>query len=360
MKKINEPDILICSTSFHETDRRLLRIIDALKEIGFNVTWFSRSLENVSTQGGFKQVIVSTFFKRGPLFYVEFNLRLLAYLLNSRHQIVCAVDLDTIPAVCFGRIVRRYTVTYDAHEIFYEVPELTGRPLKKTLWKLLAKMFLPKIKHNYTVNNSLAAHYSSKYRQEYQVVRNIPNFPDRKHEEKPYTKTLAYLGVLNKGRGVELAIEAMRHMPDYNLLLIGDGDRNKALREQASGCENVKFLGFVSPSNVMEQLSKADIGLNMLVADSLNYKYSLANKFFDYMHAGLPSINMTFPEYSYILEEHKVGVMINDYSAQALIQAISQVEKSYSELRENCYLSSPHFTWNEEKKKVQALYKALL
>ena len=355
--------VIICSTSFHETDRRLMRIVDALIEENYKVEWMSRSnLDSQKAGSKITHTILKTLFKRGPLFYLEYNFRLFLKLLSRKQSIVCAVDLDTAPGVCWARRVKRHIITYDAHEIFYEVPELTDKPIKKYIWKSVARNYLPKIKYNYTVNQSLAGHYSAHYKTDYTVIRNIPPKQKTGLSSKKFTKTLVYLGVLNEGRGVELAIECMRRKQDYQLLLMGEGDLSDQLREQADGLSNVTFLGQVPPEEVHEKLQQADIGLNILIASSLNYKLSLANKFFDYLQAGLPSINMDYPEYNNILDRHQVGIAIQEYSVDHLSNAIDFLSDSelYTKLKNNCLQFRELYDWNIEKEKLIQLYSTII
>ncbi len=353
--------ITICSTSFHEYDRRLKRITASLSEAGYSVQWISRSknsAENTSTYTA--HIIIRTVFKSGILFYLEFNLRLFISLLSCSTDAIVAIDLDTIPACTLANLFRRKKILHDAHEIYYEVPELTGRPIKKSIWKFIAKIFLPHIKENYTVNLSLKNHYEKKYKTSYEVIRNVPQ-PFSISELYQNNKTLVYLGVLNDGRGVELAIEAMETLKDYTLILIGEGDNYSSLREQASSLENVIFKGYTLPHEIPGILKECSIGLNILRADSLNYKLSLANKFFDYMHAHIPSINMNYPEYEHILNAHRVGLMVEDYSTEKLISAIRTLEdpQLYRRLTENCLAYKNEYTWDAESQKLINLYHSV-
>jgi len=56
---------------------------------------------------------------------------------------------------------------------------------------------------------------------------------------------------------------------------------------------------------------QAWLGINLLDGTSKNYQYSLANKFFDYMHAEVPSINMAFPTYKRYIDADKVGLVLD-------------------------------------------------
>ncbi len=354
--------IIICSTSFHETDRRLIRIIETLVKDEFIISWISRSNKHSNLSiAGITHIIIDTIFKRGPLFYLEYNWRIWSVVRKSNQSIICAVDLDTIPGVYLGGSKRTNIIVHDAHEIYYEVPELSERKLKKRTWKAIAKFFLPKIRYNYTVNKSLSQHYSSKYGTKYEVIRNIGPKPILEIRPKKFEKVIAYLGVLNQGRGLEIAIEVMKERLDYTLLILGEGDHSDILRKQAEGLDNVEFLGLVPPNQIFKILARADIGLNILSANSLNYKLSLANKFFDYLHAELPSINMNYPEYNHILSTHSVGIKIDSYSKEALIVGLDQISEvnTYRLLKTNCRKYKHLYDWKHEEQKLLRLYHVL-
>lgn len=352
-------DIIICSTSYHEYDRRLIRISDALQDANYNITWISRTLGGTAANPNIKHIHLDTIFKTGILFYLEVNVRLWNKLKSLPSAIVNSIDLDTLLGCWMARKNHKNKIVFDAHELFYEVPELTGKPFKKYIWKRLARAILPKIKHAYTVNNSLKQHYEEKYEAHYKVIRNLPTRSNSQADIKTNNKTIVYLGVLNKGRGIEILISLMSRLSDYKLLLIGEGDLSENLRQLASGMNNITFCGYKNPDEIEPILASASIGINILKGTSLNYKYSLANKFFDYLHAGLPSINMSFPEYSSILKEYPFGITIDKYNEEGVLAAIKKLENKgfYQELVANCYKYKDTFTWENEIPKLLKIYQ---
>lgn len=359
----DKKSIAVCSTSFYEFDRRLQRIIGTLVEMGHKVYWISRTntierkpLDNV------QHIYIKTRFKSGPLFYLEFNLKLKSTLKRISCDLINAVDLDTLLGSYLALKKNQNQLIFDAHEIFYEVPELTNKPLKKLIWKKLANFVIPKVKAAYTVNNSLKNHYELHYKKEFRVIRNVPlSEKSITAETKTNNKILVYLGVLNKGRGLELAIEAVHQLIDYELILIGEGDLSEKLRKLAAGNPRIKFKGYIKPNEISKILETSSIGLNMLTAESENYRLSLANKYFDYMHAGLPSINMDYPEYNYLISEDKTGLLVSQYNLENLIKAIKTLEQPdiYSELHTNSLQACQKYTWQEEKKKLASIYSGL-
>jgi len=127
--------------------------------------------------------------------------------------------------------------------------------------------------------------------------------------------------------------------------------------------KQVKFLGFIRPEELKIMTRNALIGINVLEANSLNYYYSLANKFFDYMHAGIPHISMNFPEYKRINDEIEVAILIEELSVQKIKEAILQLTSDknyYQQLKSNCILARDNFNWAKEEEKLISLYNKLL
>ena len=99
----------------------------------------------------------------------------------------------------------------------------------------------------------------------------------------------------------------------------------------------------------------------MLESSSENYRLSLANKFFDYLHAEIPSINMDFPEYKSIINNHEVGVCVKDYNVQELVNAVRKLQNNpyYENLTANCKKYKNLYSWNSEKEKLIKIYNSI-
>jgi glycosyltransferase involved in cell wall biosynthesis len=275
----------------------------------------------------FGQKRLKCWFGSGVIFYLEYNIRLFFFLLVGSYDLLYAVDLDTLSSAGFASVLKRKKLIYDAHEYFVEVPELQGSKFKKWLWNLVAKIFIPISDLNITVNKELSQILSGKYNYDFQVIRSVPlldinNDEDIESEEK----IILYQGVLNEGRGLEEAIKWIsKKKEDIKLHIVGEGDLSDRLRKlklEVDRDNKVLFLGWKSPSELDEITKKAWLGLNLLDGTSLNYQFSLANKFFNYMHAGVPSLNMGFPVYSRYCRDLNVGVCISDLKEESIDKAI--------------------------------------
>lgn len=103
-------------------DQRMQRICTSLQKNNFEVELVGRILPDSKEiiQQTFQQKRLKCFFNKGFLFYAEFNIRLLFFLLFTKFDIVCGCDLDTLPAALLAAKIKRKKVVYDAHEYFPE------------------------------------------------------------------------------------------------------------------------------------------------------------------------------------------------------------------------------------------------
>lgn len=362
---------IVCTvTNDLNFDQRMIRICTSLVNAGYAVILIGRNSPNspaLKTQP-FQQKRFKLFFNKGKLFYLEYNFRLFIYLLFARFDAVCAVDLDTIvPGFIISKIKRKICI-YDAHEYFTEVPEVVSRPVVKKVWEFIAQLIVPRIKYAYTVCESIADIFYEKYKTPFIVIRNVPNkkplLLNNKKKASPFI--IIYQGVLNEGRGLEEAIDAMQDVEDAELWLAGEGDLSKKLRELMTDKrleKKVVFYGRISPDELFKLTARAHLGLNLLQNKGLNYYYSLANKTFDYMQAGIPSLCMAFPEYEKINKEYNALYLLDNLNVGEIINAINfykNNESAYQEKCKNSRFAAEDLIWENEEKKLLKFYIKIL
>ncbi len=338
------------------TDQRMIRIATSFAQQGWEVTLVGREKPDSLPlkEHPFKQVRLKLSFHHGPLFYLSLNWALWRYLRQLSDEVVIVnVDLDTLAT---GWLLRRHTPErwfYEAHEYFPEVPELQERRWKKFIWLKLEKIFLSRLKFLSTVSESVAHHFRKLYPHlDCMVARNFP--VQRFHIPTSFCvpKIILYQGDLNEGRGLEIAIEVMPYFEDVYLYIVGDGYLKEKLQRligNSKASERIKLLGKVYPDELKAITDQAWIGINLLENKGLNYYYSLANKFGDYLQAGLPQINMNYPEYK-ALNSPQVSELIDHYSKEDLIKAINKLlnESHHKKLVDNAIKLRARYNWEIE------------
>ncbi|MCB0639283.1 MAG: glycosyltransferase, partial [Lewinella sp.] len=314
----------------------------------------------------FRVVRLRCWFEKGKLFYLEYNLRLLFFLLGHRADLLNAVDLDTLLPGYLASRWKQIPLVYDAHEYFTETPEVVRRPRVQRIWEWLADTILPRLQHAYTVGPGLARLMGARYGLPFSVIRNLPYRSELPANRPSPEKIIFYQGVLNEGRGLETAIRAMEQLPGHQLWLAGEGDLSQSLRElveMEALHDRVQFLGFIQPADLPALTRRAWLGLNLLENRGLSYYYSLANKAFDYLQAGVPAIHMAFPEYQALQQEFDCCLLLPDLEVDNLvttIQALAADEQRYAHLQQQCRQAAAILNWESEKKKLLAFYRPLL
>jgi glycosyltransferase involved in cell wall biosynthesis len=346
-------------------DQRMHRICHTLASNGFDITLVGRHLKNSKELEiqSFKQERLKCIFNKGFLFYFEFNLRLVFYLYPKNMDGICAIDLDTIlPCLAISKF-KKIERIYDAHEFFTEMKEVRSRAIVKNIWLIIEKMAVPNFKYGYTVGNGIAELFKKNYNRKYEVIRNLPVL-------QPISKTstiekyIFYGGAVNEARGFEYLLPAMKSI-NYKLLIAGDGNFYKKAKKLAKEYDiekKVEFLGMVQPVELKSLAEKATLGISLVEKDGLSQFYSLPNKLFDYIHAGLPQITMNYPEYAKINEQYKIAVLIDNLDPETIAEVINSTlhdEILLEELRQNCMKAREELNWQKEEQKLISFYKKI-
>ena len=362
---------IICTvTNDLSHDQRMDRICCSLQAAGHQVTLVGRLRPDSKPlpEKLYQQYRIRCKYDHGKSFYLEYNWRLVRELRQWEYDAICSVDVDTLAAGAALTRSDRHQLVFDAHEWFHMTPEVVDRPLIRGFWKGLAKMLMPKTDLRYTVAPQLAGKLSEDYGSPFNTVRNLPRFspPFSAPATAPNAKkVILYQGMLNPGRGLEVGIAAMDRLPTCELWIAGSGPEKATLIECKSKLkapERVKFLGFVSPEKLPELTAKAWLGLNLLEAHSPSYYYSLANKALDYVQAGLPSVQMDFPEYMTLQEEYGCYLILKDLHPQILadrIQTLVVDSDEYERMASACRLAAKELCWEREEQILLSLWNKL-
>lgn len=346
------------------SDQRVHRVCNTLVDNGYAVVLLGRKKRNSPDLNtySFKAKRFRLLYEKGPLFYACLNIRLFLFLLFAKADIFLANDLDTLPANYLAAKIRKKKLVYDSHELFTEVPELMGREKVRKIWLKIEKRILPKIKHSYTVCESIARYYNELYGINMQVIRNLPT---RKEEVIPFSlreNIIIYQGVLNKGRGLEMLIEAMKQLPEITLLIAGSGDIEAELHLLANSAPNIKFLGRIAPSDLYKITSSARLGFSLEEDLGLNYRYALPNKIFDYIQAGVPVLVSALPEMQNIVDRYGVGRCSNAVNARQLTNEIQNMltDKDGLEVyHQNCLKAADILHWENEKHVLNSIFETI-
>lgn len=354
--------IAICVTNDLVYDQRLLKTCNALrKHFNFEILCLGvdRGREYIASKEPFEIFRFNMTFKKGPLFYLEYNLRSLIRLFRIRKQInqVLAFDADTLLAAGIFSGITKKPLYYDAHEWFSEVPELRNRTFVKRIWDIVERFGVKRARACYTVGPMLAEIFTLKFAKPFHYIRNTPIF----HEPPPgqaRAKMILYQGALNEGRCLDLFLDVAKVLPEYKFVLAGDGDIAMELsrRVQNEQLKNVQMTGKLPPADLKILTQQAIFGFNVLENKGKSYYYSLANKFFDYAAAGVISINSPFPEYETLIQKYDHAFMVEpQVDTIAKIIAVTGGEELHLK-QQNGYNMMRDINWEIECEKFKKIF----
>ena len=351
------------------TDQRVHKHCLLLHELGFEVLLIGRTTyasKPLDTRPYLTHRMHLPF-ERGPLFYASFNVVLFFHLLFRNSEILFSNDLDTLlPNFLVARLKRKHLI-YDSHECFTEVPELVSRPKVQAIWRSIERWILPKLTFALTVNASIAELYKKAYGIDMKVLRNMPKPLDkasktRKELGLPEDKKIVILqgSGINMHRGSEEAVEAMRYINNAVLLIIGSGDVLDILKRNVKDFgieEKVIFKGRMPYAEMMAHTQLADLGLTLDKDTNINYRYSLPNKVFDYIQAGIPVLGSDLVEVKRIVQEFSVGQIVESVEPKAIALAITNMLSSskVSEWKANCIKASKELNLDAESKVLREM-----
>jgi len=270
------------------TDRRVQSFQRIFKEAGWNVELLAMQPKR----------------KQGPAKFVEYHRNLGRRTLEKRADVVLTCDLYSLSAGAqMRRAGRAKQLIYDAREVYTELPSVATKPLRRTIWKRLERRGLAStdliiVTAPHDLQAILDVHG---FVPRSALIRNLPwrtqALPKNRERLSAFNipshaKVIVYLGGLQQGRGLEVAINSLKYV-DAHLLLIGEGMLRESLEQltTSAGLESkVHFAGPMPSQQAFELLADCDVGLVLVEPVSRSYELALPSKLFEYMMVGLPVV----------------------------------------------------------------------
>lgn len=355
--------ILFCVTNDLLFDRRMHKICNTLYNAGYDVTLVGRKskLSTEHANSPYHCHRLFCFFNRGPLFYFEYQIRLFLFLLIHRRAMLCAIDLDTMPAVYLASCLKSLPRIVDAHELFTEQKEVISRRWVHLIWLRAEKWLVPRFPHGYSVNKELAEEFFRRYGVNYSIIRNVPVTAPLPAMVPDSQQWIIYQGAVNEGRSFETLIPAMKKV-SVPLHIYGKGNflqQVKHLVEVHDLREKVYFHAPVLPDQLVQITPHASIGITLFENKGLNQYWSLANRFFDYIMAGIPQVCSDFPAYRNLLEQYPVGLAVDAADPEAVASAMNKLltdDVVYEQCKTACREARKELNWEKEQEKLLDFY----
>ncbi|SDC94061.1 Glycosyltransferase involved in cell wall bisynthesis [Sanguibacter gelidistatuariae] len=296
-------------------------------------------------------------------------------LAEWRPDVVHANDANTLaPASRAG-----VPVVYDSHELWTHRNVSGARPVAKVVEKISERRHARRAAGVITVSPSIATWLQDTYRLPVlpTLVRNIPGRPSAPLDPsqgrlrslaglRPEDQVIAYGGRITTSRGIEETLRAMVELPaDVHFVLLGYGEPTyieplKVMAADLGVTDRVHFVGRVGPTEVAAALADADLSVVYVRPTCLSYRYSLPNKLFEAIHAGLPVAAADLPDTAQIVRDYGVGEVFSSDSPHDLARVVSDVLAAPEQFRAAARAAAQQLTWEGEAAQLLGLYRRVL
>lgn len=179
-------------------------------------------------------------------------------------------------------------------------------------------------------------------------------------------RIVAYVGGITTGRGIDEAIESLALLSeDIHLVLLGQGTPANIAMFTAHAArrgvsDRVHFAGSVESEQVSTAAADADVSLVFTQPKNLSYTFSLPNKLFESIHAGLPVVASALPDVSALVTHYGVGELAAPDDIASMADAIQRVLEKTDVYREKSRLAADDLTWEGEMERLFTLYNRVL
>jgi glycosyltransferase involved in cell wall biosynthesis len=278
-------------------------------------------------------------------------------------------NLLLLPVAWLAALISGARLVYVPHELEVERTGLVG--FLKNVSALVERLFIGSCHRVVVVCDPIADWYRKRYRLlNVHVVRSIPEF-GRSIEtaESRFSRRLAsglsaagrvfiYQGVLDRMRGIDdlLNLFEIRYGRGDHLVLMGYGEAVSRIEAVSARSPNIHFKPAVPIREIIDHSALADVGVFCLNDPlTLSYQYSLPNKFFEYLVAGLPVIvSPNLLLLSQIVEENRLGWVVPVSGLPALLDSLTDAEILQKQIFVEKYVASN--TWEVERLIYRTVY----
>ncbi|WP_256839309.1 glycosyltransferase family 1 protein [Ornithinimicrobium faecis] len=247
----------------------------------------------------------------------------------GRWDVVLANDVETVPLAV--NLLPRGGVHADLHEYASRQNEESRRwrwfvaPYRR--W--LVRTWVSRAASVTTVGAILAAEYQREFGIEAGVVPNAAPYADRSPTPVGDPLRLVHSGAARRNRSLGVMLDAVRltqRPVTLDLYLVpNDPAYLEELQTEAADLPQVRFNDPVPPGELVERLGACDVGVFVLPPLTFNYLNTLPNKFFDFIQARLGIVVGPSPEMSALVDEHGLGVVTSDFTAESLARALDDL-----------------------------------
>jgi glycosyltransferase involved in cell wall biosynthesis len=337
--------VVICRSNSIAPDPRVEKIARALKNAGFEVTllgwdrtgqWTSPKQDDGIR---YQWIPIRAGLARGignlPAL-LRWQIGLFTWMLRHRNgfDLIHACDLDTVlPALLCKRLFKKKLI-YDIFDFYADMLRATPAPLPQLI-RWLDLWVIGQADAVILADDSRTEQIAGSHPKILKVIYNSPE----DQAVVPYQENLsssfhlAYIGLLQRERGLFELMQVLSRHPEWRLDLAGFGSEAGQLEQMAAEMSNVRFHGRVVYKKALQLNAQADVLVATYDPAIPNHRYSSPNKVFEAMLLSKPIIVARDTNMDRIITEAGCGVVIPYGDTQALEATLVHLKENPEERR---------------------------
>lgn len=198
------------------------------------------------------------------------------------------------------------------------------------------------------------------------VIMNVSliNFKTPTNKDHRGEFTIFYYGDISVNRGVHKLIKAVTGLENVELLLAGKGDLTPFIRKIAKEHKNIKYLGWVLPSEIDRLIKQADLIPSLYMPNNINHILASPGKLFTAMANAIPVLVPNGSYQAEIVRKYNCGMVINmdniDEIRKAIIRLASNPDLCRMLGENGIKAACEVFNWDEMEHRLINSYSSLL
>ncbi|MGM7422531.1 glycosyltransferase [Cellulosimicrobium sp. ES-005] len=299
-------------------------------------------------------------------------------LVSWRPDAIHANDANTlVPAWAAARRLG-VPFVYDSHELWTHRIKAGHRPVARRWEAFVERRLAPRAAAVVTVSPSIAHRLKDvlRLRELPTLVRNVPvrsGEPDPSQGSlrrlaglSPQDRVVVHIGAVTIGRGLEQLLSVLSRLPaDVHLVLLGPASSTfvEKLDRRAESLGvglRVHAVGAVPPEQVAQAAADADVSVVSIEPLTLSLRFSLPNKLFESLHAGLPIVASDLPDIGQVVTDAGAGVVVDFSDPSAAARRILDTLEDGDAYRTAARAAARSLTWQSEVQNLVEVYRRVL
>lgn len=269
-------------------------------------------------------------------------------------DLMIANDIEMLPLTIEISKEFKAKVLFDAHE-YYAHEALN----EKDYQEYICDTYIPKADNMMTVCDGLAEEYLKNYvKIKPFVITNAPIFREIEPRQIDKNKIqLVHHGIMSKERLYPL-VEMMNYLDDkfvLNFMLRCDETQSDYIifKNKVANNSKIFLLPPVETSTIPYFINKFDIGMYIFKNENsinFNAKYSLPNKFFEFIQARLMTATGPSEEIVKYIKKYDLGIVADDFEPQTMAKLLNQLTtEQIMHYKNQAHLAAQAVSGNENK-----------